>query len=1367
MLEFRDRVLCLKGTLMPLDKNGLFSFSSNFWESFNPNILDMERFSHIRRAVILAEGGMGKTTLMEELKKRFYPGENGLLINFSELHAEALEREIDFFLTRQADNTQEKCILIDGIDEHPGLFGPLCRKLRQIQENVKIWLSSRECPEMQFFKRNMENNEMTFSTYLLAPFSRSDICWLTKSSKIDSDIFMTEVEKLGLTAFCASPIGCELLLNVYKSESTLCGKTLDDIWEKGIRRLCDQQTKPQGSSKGISYALTDIFNCAIRIALYAALSGKLIFCGFDTESDAPAESLTLSDLASDKSHVDLLKTTLQRGLFSPCGDGCVRFVHATYLDYLTARALREEQVSQENLQKLLFDGDEKTVYPQREGIATWLSRFYPEIKNEILQKQPELLLSPQAIGDVDHRELCRRLVERVDKIGYYRMEGKAALFRLKKEQIESILEDYLREDSTTDEQQRLVSDIVIKTQCNNLAKFFAERTLETERSLEKRVEDARVVANLNNEEAKRRLRNLLPIDPDLDKQNKLRGYLFYACWPDYLSVQELLDNLIVPRDFNTAGIYEFFFSYHLSENLHLVGSEEARALLSWAVNQMSTMKSLSRLERLVRSIYTYCWRWANTPGITKLLAEGYKKALAHGNTPFIKSTNITGLTEPGLLSVTEFKTGQKERFAVLEALLNITESQHVWKFSYFSFSWIKNEYPLYTETDMDLLFDKLLDIPQSSLASRWARLIHIVAEIIPELEPYKERLDRAHKMFPEIIPTFEIIQTNRQKQEKMQQKNVLEINKKIKSEDNSLRLIEIIRKDLSKEKLDSSVFASIAHKCCFKQEVQDRNMDITQGNVWNYLSHEEKKRYIKLANEYLLNYKYCFSTSNENNIEPSVVYALTLLRLEDIETYENLPEAIWRECSVELLKWVGLTGGNIRECVKFPVEKLLSFPEVVIESLFICLNIKDYIIPQILEIWGNRLTTDIADRLISMVFTSGIEKQKSFDFLLALMEHGLTPLVQKHLEQSPDTYRGLRIDDEPNMYLLLLWNIAHEKYSDIILRMLELCPLQGREWIQNVIAYLMDDSRKNSLMPTIAPTFIARLYIWLHKEFPLNARPIHEGCYSPVAIDYIYDFKDRLIRRLSQEKETASASALKKIAATFPSETYWKNLISEAEENELYMRTIFLSLKSLKELTEGKKEIIASSEGLHKFILRLLQKDYQDHLQKGNAAVEDLWNIENETDKNKSELKQKSAKNEEKFCNHIKRYLDSRLSTMVINREPTIEFKKYKAGKPGSRLDILIQSLGHDKKPIGLCLEVKGDWNVSAKDALHNQLINKYLSSGEVNSGILVVGWFDSPHKKRVWKSKERAEENLQHQVEEAKRQGYCVDACIIDCRLI
>ena len=100
----------------------------------------------------------------------------------------------------------------------------------------------------------------------------------------------------------------------------------------------------------------------------------------------------------------------------------------------------------------------------------------------------------------------------------------------------------------------------------------------------------------------------------------------------------------------------------------------------------------------------------------------------------------------------------------------------------------------------------------------------------------------------------------------------------------------------------------------------------------------------------------------------------------------------------------------------------------------------------------------------------------------------------------------------------------------------------------------------------------------------------------------------------------------------------------------------------------------------------------------------------------------------------------------------------------GSRTDLWIQAFDEHGSKLTICIEVKCNWNDSAKTALKEQLIDKYMSGKTATAGIFLLGWFgcdswDCNDNRRtaataIWPDADSALADLQKQAEKEQNNG-------------
>ncbi len=1343
-----------------LESTGLLPLISENYRKYT-SLVSLEEFAKLPGAILLAEGGMGKTTFMQQLKNEFPQG-RAHLVELGRYSGDptGLREDIRPFI-QTASNGSAFAFIFDGLDEAVNLSGAVLRLISEIPQTSTIWIASRDVSAI----RSIQSELSHLKTYNLAPLSENDIRDIASSNGINSDNFLRAVYQQGIAGICAKPLGCELALSIFR-DNGLTDVTQRNLWEKGIRRLCDETpSDTRHLATPPSYTLDQTVECAAWIALCLALSeNTAIWSG--EPSYCQQQCINVSSLASDKFPLELIMTTLKRGVFTPLGDGRIRFAHLVYRDYLAAYGLTIF-IPPTHWATLLLNADRNGVFPQRIGIAGWLASFNQGFLEELSSIQPELLLgSMDTVQAVGPAKLCKALLCRADSISYQQRHSDVIsgnLFRLASPDTSAIIRECLLDKNASESAVEFAIEIAKTCEFSELSDVLADRVLDSTLPHRQRIDASYALVRLKDVTAKGRLKSLLPIDPESDPQDDLRGNVLRCLWPAHLTPTELVRHLIPPQKANDTGSYGFFLEYELPASLQsTIDENNASALLIWALDHITERDPFNRLGRLARAIFTFCWQWASIPAIASTLAQGYLKALEKHRSPFLEKEY--GDRSNLFLSLEDFLRDVDGRFAVLEVIFKEnTISERA-----LSYIW-GNDYPLYTPEDFGILLDQALASTDTSFAEKWINCIKAVIWRV-DLQSYAIKIDELHALHPDLIDSCHKIREETdaaaRRAEEMNRKWQKEAaDRKTKEEANQRRIDQKIKSALQQIELAPESFGWIA--AWLHSDMGWRQLgpiDLQQSIGWKKLTSEEQNALITLAERYL----------KESTIEPtapnqhinSVAQALTLLRVMKPGVYQGLTEDIWCKCSVELLK---VAFDEHMECLTPLFDTLsTSFPEVAETAL---LNVLDQELNSghisILRHWGKRLTDKQAQSILHIAKAPDVAPEKSLLILSELARHGQENLVRAYL----DTLFNRNLESPPdrsfNKHLALAFSLSPNSYIHQILRTLRANREWGRQWMETVLMDRENDFAKGLFACT--PDIIADTYIWLHTEYPANTRPEHEGVYSPKPLDRIHELKSYIINHLTNSGITGSVVALQKILHQFPEDTWLNDCIIEARAAEQAKKVPTLPVEHIKALYDKKSascRLINSDHDLHALILEKLE-EYQMYLQGDIPAIGDLWDT----------TASPRPRDEEYLSDHLARFLKLTLTPgIIINREVQIRRKLYQEGESGSRTDIWIQATDEKGEVLTLCIEVKCNWNPSAKTAFKDQLINKYMSGGTATSGILLLGWYAcsewdvKDNRKKIsiktWPNIDAAQDELKIQADKKCKNGILVAAKVINCTL-
>ncbi len=1334
----------------------------------NAKLVTFDEFVKLPGAILLAEGGMGKSRVMQQLENIF-PGKSFLLeMDRFIKDPQGLRGAIDAFLSLPfGPEDINRAILIDGLNETPDLVGPLLHKISNIPPAITIWIASRDFDGM----RKIQKGYPQLQSFALAPLREPDIVEYANQAGVDGFRFIKAVHQQGIAPICAKPIGLKMVLSVFKENDTLEGLGQVKLWHKGIQHLCDQTPSATGISG--TYMRDDIVACAAWMAVCLTLSDKqVIWTGI--ESNCPEKQcVSISAMVTEGCLPEKIQETLTRGVFSPLSDGRVRFTHALYQDYLAAYGFKQF-IPQIHWPSLLMNHDRSGTLPQRNGIAVWLAGFDKNFCDALFDIQPEILLaSVDAIQTIGPQTVCTALFDRAISMSYHQRHRKAFehnLFRLACAETSSALHERLRKRDASESEIELAIEIAEACHCRELSDALADRVLDQSLPLMQRVDAAYAIDRWDNETAKGRLKALLPINPATDSYDQLRGILLQCCWPEHLTAEELLHQLIQPQRSSFTGSYEMFLTRGLPHTFEAtINASNALVFLEWSLLHITENDPYDSLGVLARRIYSHCWQWTSNPDIRALLARGYLKASKEYRAPFFAERYRGELELEKVLSRENIFQDRTGRLLVLEEIIRMdANAQGIVHIS-------GNDYPLCGLGDENVIFEKILGNPTSSLASSWVAYLKVILRN-DEIDKFAEQVSLLHNLRPDLMDSIDTLKTMAleavaQRQEWERQWKVDGEARELKEQAKQVAIDSEIKSKLQQTDLAANHFGRLARLLCFENgQLLLHTLDLTQSPGWSKLQPDVQNSLVTLAEHYL---KEAVETSSgPEKLLFSYAQALTLLHIKKPGTYEALSGNVWNKSGVEVLKLAGLSDLSPSECLVTLLNTFSNkFPDIAENALIQTVRQQlqnGYI--SILDYWGERLSDKQAQAILNIVGDPVIGTIKSGHILDALVQNGKETLVREYLKTllvevwSPHPHNNLN----HHVHLALVLNPNH--YSSRFLTALQTDRAWGRQWFESI--GLDREGHLIDALGSCSPDVIAEVYIWLHTEYPANTEPDHEGGFMG-PLDYIHLFKPRLINLLVTGGEEGSAAALEKIQAQFPDNGWLRDWCIDARNNELAAKLPVLSFEIIKVLREEKssaRRLVNSISDLKEIIIEKLD-GYQSYLQKDIVpAVRDLWN----TKKDGSSC---WPKKEEDLSDHLCRYLNLTLrSGVVINREVQISRKLFEDGAQGSKTDLWVQAFPPEGKPVTLCIEVKCNWNPSAETALEKQLIDKYMPGNRAEAGILLLGWFEcsswdkndnrQANSIRIWKNSILAKEDLDSQCEQKRAAGHLVYSRIIDCSL-
>jgi len=392
------------------------------------------------RALILAQGGVGKTREMEEQAARlrqegsasfFMPLERLMETgSFSDLLS---FDEEELFSTWMKDQAQTGWFFLDSVDELKLAQGSLQSALQRFARSLgrdglrraRVFLSCRpkdwsetidrkavrnllEQPIMgsevafdsdEEFEAGLtrqpkpqtsgghEGTDLSLQTVMLLPLDRQRARELVRALGVsDVDNLMDEITRRNSDELVKRPMDVQILVGSWQKNGQL-GTLTDQISQNIEKNLVEEE----GSHRTSSLAPARAREGVERLALAMVLGKRSVIRATAPVVEGPCNntSLNVEEVLNDW-RPEERDSLLRLPIFDLAAIGQVRFHHRSIRDYLAAERLRElraRNLPWHQLKRMLVAElyGETVIIPSMRGVAAWLSRWNDDVR-EILRR---------------------------------------------------------------------------------------------------------------------------------------------------------------------------------------------------------------------------------------------------------------------------------------------------------------------------------------------------------------------------------------------------------------------------------------------------------------------------------------------------------------------------------------------------------------------------------------------------------------------------------------------------------------------------------------------------------------------------------------------------------------------------------------------------------------------------------------------------------------------------------------------------------------------------------------------------------------------------------------------------------------------
>lgn len=1288
-------------------------------------------------AIIVAEGGMGKSYV-----QRLFCDSQQNKVHVKLLELVTFVHDVQGLKEAVADACRNnEFLFLDGLDEAVGIAGELLRILQTCDGSAHVVIASRGIPQL-----NLLAEQLKWSMFSLLPYSREDVREQCGDKGVDFDSFMRKVERQNLGAVCSKPLGCKMLIALYR-KTALNNSTTESLWRSLMEELCGEN--PDSKTREFirdakRVPVEDGFKIATIAALALKLSGH-VFVARIADGKSDGRACNFSKVFTDEDSRDAFNTLLLRPLFVNVGKGCYRFAHSSYADFFAAQGVME-YLNEKEWGRIVFS-PEGMPYPQWEGVIPWLAARNDEILENVKKSRPDLLLGTDALVDkIGAEEICQAILEHADKVSSSVRESpsvQSRYYALNTDKCAQVIRTILK-TTTSDEVIDTGIDIISRARLESVADVLVDIFCDETRGRSLRISAGYTLCKLANNSQRRTCKKVLqgPMAEDL------KGIVARMTWPDLMSVEELL-SLLGSRNGQVMDAFSVWIENDgFVASLPRVTSKEKLRLLEWAISEIKRKEDVwDCLTDARRAVFLHCWKEERSPAFVPLLAKGLEGYAAIYRTPFENGDDEWNDSNH-ILSAQDYRNDAGRRREVAQFIVEHPQMPMDAVCGY----WLS----LLGPGDGDFVAASLEAATDPAIRERWATCLWHVGYV--KLPEKAELWNKLHQEFPSVYrddaaKTWEDMEKHskelaeRQCRFKRDQEKRGAENKDILSR-NVVWAHKVLRSGNAKGKFPSLM--AVIHQQWSHGE-EKSFLDFRTSKIWPSFSEGEIRQLVESAYDFLK--KSQGPWSNGRNVHPIYVQALCLLFDCGRDMLDKMPVKVWRKVAPELCWYVESGTFELLPLTVAHFKK--THPKIFWDVLSKYFREQLHSAP----FWEIKMARQFLSdgefvRLLRFLDEDGLPDHLKYALYGKFMEADYD--LAAHYMKNKYVSVPLRSLGQWTIGCVLL--AAPHRFPEFR-KELSADATWGKHWAESLLAEeTPHHARMARILPELSIRDLVEFYSWLNVQFPPEKAPHHEGVFTPGAMDNLYSFKSFVFNELMSRVEPEAISAIGELHRRFPAEKWFHDCALRLRNQLLETKCPAFSLEAICKLLASKKQmqVIQSADDLLDAIMDALDR-YQIYLTGVDTPQgRFLWNEHNGII---------THRKEEDFSDHLKGFLSKDLPRIVSNRE--VQLNRGRERKTGAKTDIWITAISDNTSELlELCIEVKGSWNSEVKTSYKTQLAGKYMDVGGADAGIFLVGWFEAEREeqKTCIDKQENIARLLEEQEQDLVGNGYKVKHVILDC---
>ena len=977
--------------------------------------------------------------------------------------------------------------------------------------------------------------------FQLAPLRYEDICLAAQCNELDPKVFLKDLEAADALPLATIPITLEMLLRTGELTSNRL-----ELYEKGIRRFCRQAEERGVSEKRLSERVMT----ASSMAAVMLLGDKY---RVDIESESIGESiLSVRDLLRDadsENEEKLACETLKTGLFK--GGRERSWIHQSFAEYLAAVYLSAPEITVKEIVKITTNGN-GVFATQLYEVLRWLIEMRPDVLNEIVERQPALLLTTDLshLDKEDFRRVYKAMLSLDDPYIYSSKTWDLKKFHATHPSAGRVLLPYLQDNEGNVHRRRFVMDLLECHGYPNMEDTLVDLALNEYEDRVLRRLAARGLQKVGSIEAKLELKPYVFGRED-DPDDEIKGYALRALWPCHLTVDELFNALTPPKQESYVGSYRVF----LIENsiVNDLSLTDLPAALMWVAAQPSRHEMPFSLQELPGKIMRKAWENRHIPGVLEAFATtAITTDLVRFDGVFARRPN----TYPPDKELDEFENAfvqdtQYRRELVLMCLPYLGASdEKAWHLAH---TWP----PIVVPEDLDWLLGLLESEIEETRRGQLAELVAClfrsdIEKVYYASERHPEVKERTKHYFESRLDDPNVI-SDRERFYRMK-----EIDEQIAQQRAEARPFERLQEAL--EQLEAGEYVqwlnviyalSVGPPSGASWHIEP---DLTEFPNWKPCNDTLRVRIIQNALTYVLRFEYRSSdpydenwyfTNQISHAEFAGYRALFLLLKMSSITLDEIPSARWRKWS-KIIVWFPLThiilnDGRTAHHERTRDQQLdllrrlyrIAQPALLenLRDLLTAEDGRDSSIGQTLDkvehLWDPALETTLVDLLRD----SSLSARGQRSLLDMLVKHDSDGAVRFAEEMIRKSYSN-EMEQERLVQLCVGLMLSELEFDwQAVWNEIQHDENVGKAIVEKIAR---EDRSQLTLSAYVSARELADLFLWVEERYPSSEDPQIDGFHVVDTREEVGRWRNNIIAELRKKNSQEALLEIRRILDHFP-----------------------------------------------------------------------------------------------------------------------------------------------------------------------------------------------------------------------------------------